>query len=132
MPALQFQIGLKILVRLERVETQAGEVPGCAEEHTAGLNDFLQEERVRPVEYRQIDLAPRELGLQCLLNLQDGVQRHVGTVELNRQVQIATGVDCSCDRRPELEDQANPETLGDLPQPRHCFCDTFLAHPLTL
>lgn len=86
MPAFQFQVRPKVLVGFEGVEAQTGEVLGQPEQDAARLNDFLEEEEVRPIQDRQIYFASREPHLQCLLHLQNGLKRRVRCLKLNRQV----------------------------------------------
>lgn len=45
MPAFQLQVWPEILVRFECMQTQAGEVLGCAEQQAAGLYDFFGGEK---------------------------------------------------------------------------------------
>jgi hypothetical protein len=64
--ALEVEEAAVVLVPLESVDLQLGHATRRAREEPASFQDLLQEQRVRVVEHRQVDLARREEALKLV------------------------------------------------------------------
>ena len=102
-----------ILIPLECVHLQLVEPALGAVDERASLGDLLEQQRIRPIDQHEIDLA---IGVQRLqigheLRLAREGVRH--PLDEHCEVDVAVGPEMTGDRRPELNDQLNAVAAGD-------------------
>ena len=82
-----------ILVALEGVDLQLREPPRRAGQEPAAAHDLVEEERVGPVQDREIDLLPGKESLKIRMDLRQLLQPRPFAIEEHAHVDVAPVVD---------------------------------------
>lgn len=103
-----------ILVALEGVQLEAAELGVGAVEQAAVVHDLFQKQGVGAIENREIELAPREQGVQIVAELPVLPQTGRRPIQENAEIHVASFVELAADGRSELQEQPDAVALRDL------------------